>query len=268
MAAADGHRPGELQTCAGLGWVKLDRTGDPGADGQTEVPAVRCVGMRFSQQLAPAGGGRAAEAAAGSRSRSVEAAGKGLSRSLGSEQTWALVCAGQLSMIMPPVTPAGSPLATATAVSRTPQLEPPWAPCHVHCDGISFRLEKVMAADSSAAASSTAINEASQPQREELPASSTLAAAGESDLLRVALRGAEAVAGRASSILWSVTGATHESGPGRLAADTASTARRICAQAGKIAKRSAEHVGRIALLPWRLAGGAGRAGEGGAPREG
>lgn len=165
-------------------------------------------------------------------------------------------------MIMPPATAAGAPL-TAGYASRTPQLEPPWAPCHVHCDGISFRLEKVL---SDAAPADAAAGNDARPAREEAPVAAGLRALGEAELVQAAARGAGAVLGRAGAIMLSVRGATVEHGPSRIAADTAGAARRICIQAGKIAKRSVEHVGRIATLPWRLTGGARETSDGGEPR--
>lgn len=265
MAAPPGPpHPGELQTCAGIGWVKLDRLGGGTQAAAptavlSEAPAVRCVGFRVSKPLAPAAGGQLLEPRAAPGPAKAAAAVAATARAAATkegatagdqvaEQTWALICAGQLSMIMPPTTAAGSQLATAIMASRTPQLEPPWAPCHLHCDGISFRVEKVVADGAAAEGDGTPL------RREEAVAGAAAPVLGEAELLRAAFRGAEAVASRASSIVWSVRGATHETGPSRLAMNTAGQAKRICLQAGKIAKRSVEHVGRIVTLPWRIAG--------------
>mmetsp|Transcript_129950 Transcript_129950/g.404201 ORF Transcript_129950/g.404201 Transcript_129950/m.404201 type:complete len:273 (+) Transcript_129950:147-965(+) len=260
MTSAEPPNPGEVQTCAGIGWVKLDRMGE------AQAPQVRCVGVRVSKQLAPAAGGQrtepgmhSANTAASRRARAVDGAPEAVARDdPRSDQTWALLCAGQLSMIMPPTTAAGLPLATAVMAGRTSQLEPPWAPCHVQCRGVSACFEKV--ADGAVAGNPS--RDGNGPSHEEAPAPAGLGLPllSEADqTVRAVCRGVEAVAGRASSIVhW---GATSGTGPSRLATNTANAAQRICFQAGKIAKRSVEHVGLVVALPWRIVGGGAGAGD-------
>lgn len=259
MDAAESPNPGEVQTCAGLGWLKLSRLGE------AQAPTVRCVGVRASKQLAPAAGSQLNEptrSATARRTRATEGA-TGSRDEPRSDETWALLCAGQLSMIMPPTTAAGLPLATAVMAGRTPQLEPPWAPCLVQCKGISACFEKV--ADSAVAGN--AARDSAQPAREEVAAAGGFTLVAEADpMLRAALkgtskvlRGAEAISSRASSILhW---GATTDTLPSRLVTNTANMSKRICVQAGKIAKRSVEHVGLVATLPWRIVNGGAAGGD-------
>merc|ERR1712232_1484285 len=87
---------------------------------------------------------------------------------------------GKLSMLAPP---AG---AISSAASLIPRAEPPRVPCHVRCDGISLRFEKVAPSGSKDVVDTTGGAAPHTSQGERL------------------LQAAGAVAGRASSIVLTV----------------------------------------------------------------
>jgi len=208
------------------------------------------------------------------------------------EPTWALLCAGQLRMIVrSAATGRGSASCGGGASSNAPG-----APCHVRCDGMSFRLERIAmagngggssrngdrqpqaaplqaeedrsslpqaaAADTSAAASRSPSTSATSGGFPDL-VNSTVLPPGASEAFSAAARGAEAVANRAGSILLSVGGAAKETaGPVRFVTDMFGASVKICARAGKITRKSAEQVSNIALFPFRLTSTGGSSGSG------
>jgi len=262
------QRPGEFQRCVGVGWVKFDRGGEgqaPSSDIVDRVPALRCAGVRVSQPLTTSRRSRdllSAESGGSAASLSSRSSAGSLSTdSLPAsafhdvaDETWALVCAGQLSMIVPPGAPylsaAHSNASSPAAASRGAQTGS-WAPCRVRCAGLSLRLDTVVAEGEGAAEAAPGPS-APRPVRPVThgEGGDTLQSLAE-EYGRVGLQGVKDVAGRASSILWSVRGAAGETGWRRFATGTTDAAQRICWQAAKIVKRSGEQVGRLASAPWR-----------------
>lgn len=211
-------------------------------------PRLRCLGMRQSQEVVPEG------RAAAQGDSELSAQGNAAASRTGdiSENTWSLVCAGQLSMLLP--LPGSSPSPGAGMDSRSTWEQA----CAVRCDGISFRVDRVPEAAASEVMTARAArsNETVQKKEGSFDATEGSSVQGE-DLLAGALRGAQAVAGRAGAIVQSLgrpqePGAARDRGPATLAWDTAAASKRICVQAGKIAKRSVEQVGRIVAFPFRV----------------
>lgn len=230
------------------------------------MPELQCAGVRFSQALSM--GSR--------RSRDVHSSAASGEQSTGhassdvSDETWALICAGQLSMIVPPGAPFAPAAASSTAAAGAPAFSSggsPLAAFRVRCAGLSVRLDTVEAeseqraqasglgrrslqgVDAAAARSITDESPQIAETVEKSPPNSA------EEWSQTALNGARAVASRASLIVTSVRGAAGESGPRQFATKTEEAAGRICWQAMRIVKRSAEQVGRVATLPWRGFGG-------------
>lgn len=183
-----------------------------------------------------------------------------------SDDTWALICAGQLSMIVPP----GAPFVRSSASGDGTTLSAvgsPLAAFRVRCTGLSVRLDTVVAEHEQAAQASPlgrkSLQDAkpvtSRSIKDDSPQiTDTVEKSRQSSVeewSQTALQGAQAVAGRASQIIASVRGAAGESGPRQFATKTEEAAGRISWQAVKIVKRSAEQVGRVATFPWRGFGG-------------
>lgn len=272
--------PGQLpdeQTCTGLGLVKFDWA--PDGDSQAslgQAPEVRCFGRRLSQEAAAAGWPSEAGAlgrgrSSGTGGRSTAAEDQSSSITGGStymkvaEPTWALICAGQLRVRSAANrVAAGHHLGQPSAAS-VQQIGPAAMPCHVRCQGISLRLERGLP-DADAGHTASRPEEVGDGPRPVMSAGPLIAsveafAGGAAmvamqDIARTAWRNTQAVVDRAGSILLSVQGAAHEtSGPVRFTSDMVGATQKICTQAGKIAARSAEQVGRLASLPLRLRSG-------------
>lgn len=247
----------QLQRCIGASWVNFDtvakaRPATDIADGAptpdaapfsgSGTPELVCAGYRTSKTL---------QGVPGRKSDSDNDV---------TDDTKSLFCAGQLSMIMPSGAPSAS---SSPGVALGPLFR-------VRCVGVSVRFDTVMAENES---EGSAQANTSAPQRhKEVPRSSVAegaaarGAAGANDdshtWTRSALRGAEAVADRASRMVSTVGEAASETSlkdfPGRTKEQT----EKICSQAVKIAKRSGEHMQRVAMVPWRgFRGGDGEAQE-------
>lgn len=270
MASSETPSLGELQSCTGVGWVTFERAGGAagGAAASSEqIPTLRCFGMRVSQAI-PSPGRRTRDGAADANSSQAAAVARGRGQFVEvGDDTWGLFCAGQLSMIVPPPATSATPSAPSVeAVQASPSASSSssWAQCRVRCAGLSLRLDTVVADSEGATETTPQPRELPQPIRSNADSSSDSAHAGEGpqsmfeETSRSLLRGAEAVAGRASAIVFSVRGAARETGtPQAFVSDTANASRRILIQSGKIAKRSGEQVQRLAMLPWTGLGGAG-----------
>lgn len=255
-----------MQRCVGLGWVTFDTNveatpgaasstssspstaavsddasagGDLSTD-RTRMPEFRCAGMRLSQAW-PVGGRRSREPLGSS---SVAEKREALSQNEVSENTWAVVCAGKLSMMVPPATP----LSTSTGPGGSP-----WAACNVRCDGVSLRLTTVVA-EADGATQADTLRQNAVPNDQESSAGGPSLDSDE-EWSQVALRGAQAVAGRAHLIVTSVRGAATQTGPRDFATNTSQAAGRISSQMVKIVMRSGEQVRQVAAFPWRGFGG-------------
>lgn len=260
MAAAEPkmQRPSELQTCSGFGLVSFERAAFYNSTSVSSGPMVRCLGRRATQQPAPTvltkvmSNFHDESGAVGSKPKDVahdlvEVA----------KETRAVGCAGHMALFVPEAYNAP-------------------AACSVRCNGLSFRLDNVKAQVDSAA-NRVAAHEG--PRRHSAPASSQqpqdVAAEQTGGLLPPledlrpdvlgaldkSRKGLTLVVGRMGEILVSMRNtACDASATQRVALDTADAAKRICLQAGKITKRSAEQVHAVATWPWRLGGGEGGAG--------
>jgi len=188
--STSGEIPDELQTCAGIGWVKVDNAVHGGGAGGSaaQAPAVRCVGLRLSQPVGPPvapsgshGGGSTnsagwsssgspptAAAPAAPRGRSLGVGGtSGAGETVGApapaagatplvkvdEPNWALVCAGQLSLIVrSAVASSGSDPRNGSGAAASANGEgssAAGAPWVVRCDGLSIRMERITVGNSS-----------------------------------------------------------------------------------------------------------------------
>jgi len=268
-AGIEGRAAGERHTCVGIGWVNFDvrssRVGTTKSESElaAKVPEVRCFGLRDSQPVPQngqtsetsvsqvyatdsSGPGRPVHAAAAIHAAHPATTG---STSATDVQTSMLVCAGQLSMILPPALIAGA----AAAAARGPQPESQWAQCQPHCEGVSFRVDKVTVDSSSA----STVPPPQQQQEEEdgRLASFNLQALSQKEPLRVVYGALASVVGRAGAIVASLQGAHVQGGVGRFPAETAGAMQKICTQANKIAWRSVEHLGQVATFPWKLVRG-------------
>lgn len=272
---AEPRHPGGLQICAGIGWVNFDRASrvaEAVAHVDDQAPAVRCMGKRDFKTWEPAAeaGSRAAQSgAARSSGATLAARGNGHERDPApfdggpfvkvADQTRALVCAGQLSMLVSAhVASSGGRAAAAAAVAgASPDMATAGEarqaafrePYQIRCEGISFRFEKVVA-------------NAEQPAQEAKVKAGDVAILANrensGELEGTLLRSLQAVAGRIGRMASSVRGATVDgAGPWLIASETPAAAKRICVQAGKIARRSAEKVSRLAPLPWHEDSGRG-----------
>lgn len=278
----------ELQTCTGFGWVTFDRASSSTSAGasQSQAPGnveldsrvamLRCIGSRLSQSVVPPAPRRGALQADSRVPRSMA----GFSEV--SDETWALACAGNLSMIVPPVAAGNSGASTDGEAALLSRRREQWSRCRARCAGVTVRLDTVVAASgeqsapqpqaveqvhapasasTSAVASSSSVDSSeAAPRRPKVPEPDGEAQPKPSmvdlaeDFGRAGYRGVEAVAGRAKSVILTAGGAAREVGPRRFAENTASTAGKILEQAGKIVKRSAEQVSSVAAVTWRLAG--------------
>jgi len=250
-AGIEGRAAGERHTCVGIGWVNFDvrssRVGTTKSESElaAKVPEVRCFGLRDSQPVPQ--NGQTSETSV-SQVYATDSSGPG-STSATDVQTSMLVCAGQLSMILPPALIAGA----AAAAARGPQPESQWAQCQPHCEGVSFRVDKVTVDSSSA----STVPPPQQQQEEEdgRLASFNLQALSQKEPLRVVYGALASVVGRAGAIVASLQGAHVQGGVGRFPAETAGAMQKICTQANKIAWRSVEHLGQVATFPWKLVRG-------------
>lgn len=277
MASMPGQHQGEVQTCMGIGWVKFSQGRQQSVQQQEEqaqMPEIRCFGRGRSQRVAPATNGRpelehGGESSAGSgssRGRQSAAATTQSRQPHGApvqvtDQTRAVLCAGQLSFFM-------QPAAAVVALSTRSRISGSSAglPCCLQCNGLSFRVDVATALETEATQDRAIAPEASSrksPGIQELSGVATDGAEAEEvtpkDLWQSSLKAAQAVASRAGVIVKVAGGAHRQScseagatAPERnYLAETANAAGRICTQAGKIAKRSAEQVGWLAMTPWR-----------------
>jgi len=252
MSAEREHSHPSEQTCAGLGWIKFAKaTGTVPKQG----PELRCLGKRAAWDL----GQRSVQVA---EKPSAARASHGVAN-----ETWAYVCFGRLSMIPPPD--------AATSSNSGTGFAPPGSGCFLptaRCTGVLFRLDNEVAnragavpESSSVAASASPSTEAHQAEDPELLQKTQAQAhqAEDPELLQKTrvlagslFRGGSAVMSRAYAIVSSVTGApfsaTENTRPHRLATEFPKATQRICLQAGKIVKKSAETVAGLASLPHRL----------------
>lgn len=278
----------ELQTCSGLGWIAFNGSGQAGTalGGENGTdwrdPLLRCVGSR--QTVASA---ISASNGAGRSRRDGGAASGTASFNQVPSETWALICAGQLSMIAPLAAASAAASSSSTApapvVLDAPQpafshggskhttshetldspaapeaVAPPprdfWSDCRFRCSGITLRLDSVVEEPSGATESKAAptpqTSTAAAGPAEDLVTPWSPKALTE-DLARIGSRSVEAFSGLISN----VGEFARETGPQRFAVNTMNTAQRICQQAGKITVRSVEQVGRIASFPFRMATG-------------
>eukprot|EP00928_Gymnodinium_smaydae_P011499 TRINITY_DN14234_c0_g1_i2.p2 TRINITY_DN14234_c0_g1~~TRINITY_DN14234_c0_g1_i2.p2 ORF type:complete len:255 (+),score=73.29 TRINITY_DN14234_c0_g1_i2:3065-3829(+) len=216
-------------------------------------PLVRCAGI--TQRLAVPSEGLAAVATRSRASADFAAAsastagrgGRGFSEV--PEDAWALLCAGQLSMIMPlaaaaTAAEARASLGGARSGAALAPREDALASCRFRCLGVSLRLDAEEAsAEAGASAGSGAVEEDGQA-----PPGTTVIM---QDMVRSGARGIEAVARSAGGIVLAAGGTALEVGPRRFLQNTATTAKKICTQATKIVRRSGQQVGRIAELSRR-----------------
>lgn len=264
MAASStsGELPDELQTCAGLGWVKFGAALSGVEQAPLgQPPEIRCFGRRFSQAVAAAAVGRHSGATGSSTGPAAASAPAANTFAKVGDATSAVACVGQLSLI---VRTAGPPARLSATVAQ--QAAP-----YFRCDGLSFKVERVAPAHSKQGAVASVAAE--EPRDAKKPASTEAEAAANypgEEMAQGVLRYGKAVADRASAIVSSVGGAANNAnGPVKFATDMGGAAEKICRQAGKIAARSAQQVGQIASLPLRLLGsGSGSAGEAAAGGEG
>ncbi|CAK9050830.1 unnamed protein product [Durusdinium trenchii] len=214
--------PSELwneRRCTGIGWVKLDTDRQKPAqpDGAVRAdaapPEVRCIGRSFQGSCDQRAGWSEVD-----------------------DHTWAVVCGGTFRMMMH----------RPSTVAETDPIQPLlW-----QCEGVSFRIERV-------------------PQQHEAPVPSQREAhnahSNETDIEDVTVesedvmahlaRGTLAVASRARAIVtfWGSERKSPQSlSPGSFAMDVAKASRRICAQAGKISRRSVEQARQVVFFPLRL----------------
>ncbi|CAE8738087.1 unnamed protein product, partial [Polarella glacialis] len=185
VMAPFGQRLGEVQTCAGIGWVKFDpqllqkhmeqhqqrkllQQHQQPADSRSasavhdvllsHAPEVRCFGLRLSQEAVPSSGRReshsddqehqpASSTSSSAPGRSAAAAAPAARTAFAevAEQTWAVVCAGQLSIIVPEAASGAS-----------------WEPCAVRCEGVSFRIERVQVPANSRSVAATPSEQSSE----------------------------------------------------------------------------------------------------------
>mmetsp|Transcript_87500 Transcript_87500/g.245702 ORF Transcript_87500/g.245702 Transcript_87500/m.245702 type:complete len:286 (+) Transcript_87500:84-941(+) len=271
--ASPSHDGPELQTCAGVGWVTFDHSDGTiqasGGDLGYRMPLLRCFGSSASQQLASgrrtsAGDSEHSSAATSLAPTSRGAGDNGLHEV--SDDTRMVVCAGQLSMLMPlsragadrgstagtdAVTGAGS-CSGSTWVSHNL-----WDRCRLRCSGISVRLDEVERSEVAKGRPQPRPT-VDDDDGEELPDTSLWEFA--EDLAKTSARGVESVVRRAGTILADTGTAAHEAGPQQFVRNTANTAGKIFARAAKIARRSVEQVGSIADLRQRPDRGGGDSG--------
>lgn len=239
------------QTCAGIGWVSFDQARDPQSLSESfQAPEFRCFGLRLAQQL-----GQGAEDMGFADAGAQHRASKMNSRSIAAEdesdrefspvpeQTLKLFCAGQLSMITPRLSSAGSQLSFGNGspeLARSAHSQPPREPCFTRCVGFCVRLD--------------AINEAqdgndvdAQPNMEE---ENAITAA---QVVENAYSGAQHVGQRVEAIAKFVGGYSARQtwrSPQQLTADTTRTLQRICNQSAKITQRSGKFLGQAASYPF------------------
>ena len=209
----------ERRNCTGIGWVKLadlrqqtHRTVDGTFGAWTSTPEVQCIGRRFQN-----GNER----------------GDGWSQV--DSHTWAVVCGGTLRVMQRP---------TAGAEPDTSQ------PLLWQCEGVSFRIERVPVQNVPAQKQEAPVRE---PQPE-VHNETDVEDVNLEDVVTGAARGVAAVASRAKTIVtfWASERSSQGLSPGSFAMDVAKASRRICAQAGKISRRSVEQARQVVLFPFRL----------------
>lgn len=258
-AEAPQKLPVEVQRCLGFGWVKFDTRSqassgtkvEPSGAERVPLPEFRCAGLRGtapvrrSREFAgtrPEGGGR--EIAVDSNDTS--------------DETWALVCAGQLSM-MPSsaqMTSLSSVVATSSASSSSSEV-PGFATgrhWNVRCHGVSLRLDNAVADGQST--QTTSFSPISEPRRKENSRSSDRQAPETTENItqewaRYGWIAGSAIVNRADRMFSTLRSAASEIGPRQFATDTKDAVGRICSQSVKISKRSAEQVGKLASFPWQ-----------------
>lgn len=262
------------KTCMGIGWVKFDRAWPSGKQALVEfqeVPSLRCVGVQTSRVLGASASGGAG--GAGSLPAQSPVGGESAYADVG-EETWALACAGQFSLLAPAFSASAAEGAGTGATGITSRAAGSASPWKVRCYGVALRLE-AQAREANGMESRSSRASAADPAAREAPVRPVASSNGDEgdehaitlpslrDTAEAMAKGMEAVAGRAGSIVFSVKSASWDPGPRRLASSTATAAGRICRQAAKIAQRSAEQVGRLATLPFSGGGSGGAAGDAG-----
>jgi hypothetical protein len=165
-------------------------------------------------------------------------------------ETWGLLCAGQLSMLVPMGASAARSTATCSSSSvagtSAAMAGAAWNACRVRCSGVSLQLDSIPAEEESAPQDSeTRFRRApyNHTTKVDDEAQSSLPNVSE-EWSRSAYRGAEAVAGRVSLIVSSVKRAAGETAPRHFVTHTKDAASRICWQAVKIVKKSGDQVSR------------------------
>jgi len=261
--------PVEVQRCLGFGWIKFDTKAQVSSGASVEssgverirLPEFRCAGLRAT---VPAAVVRRSREYAGTRLD-----GGGRENQVDSDdtldETWALVCAGQLSMMPSNAQLASLPPASVVATSSSSSSSDVsgfangrlW---NVRCHGISLRLDNTVA-DSQATPKSTSFNPISESSahRQENRGSDRETPGTMENLVQEWARSGwnvgSVVASRIDRMFWTMKGAVSEIGPRQFATDTKDAVGRICSQSVKISKRSVEQVGKLATLPWQGFGG-------------
>jgi len=213
-AGIEGRAAGERHTCVGIGWVNFDvrssRVGTTKSESElaAKVPEVRCFGLRDSQPVPQ--NGQTSETSV-SQVYATDSSGPGRPvHAAAAIHAAHPATTGQLSMILPPALIAGA----AAAAARGPQPESQWAQCQPHCEGVSFRVDKVTVDSSSA----STVPPPQQQQEEEdgRLASFNLQALSQKEPLRVVYGALASVVGRAGAIVASLQGAHVQGGVGFL----------------------------------------------------
>lgn len=238
------------QTCVGIGWVTLDQSRGPRAPVDVnEIPTLRCFGARANRVLAASAYGASPGAIPAKQPTASAGEGAtGLDVDM-FEETWALACAGQFSLLAPAFAASAAHGAGhgAGAASMTTAATPTWAMPRARCSGISIRLDVQRAERKGAEQADQSIRTDDRHTRTEdqeavLPSPKEFAEAW--------IRGVGNVLGRVGLIALKAQFASLDPGPTVLATNTATAAGRICRQAGKIARRSVEYVGWAATKPF------------------
>lgn len=176
------------------------------------------------------------------------------------EQTLDVVCLGHLALLVPPSDSweGSQPSPAASSSSATA-----WSQCRFRCEGVTFKVEQVMSTNRRMASAPEAVSrdhEVSAAPRAEGAAAEgrSLQPFANKEFGSAAMRGMEAIAGRASAILSAVgtgAGSSLERIGNAAPSDALVTVQRVYTQAVKIAKRSAQQAAWVVGLPQRAPAG-------------
>lgn len=149
-ASTSGELPDELQTCAGISWVKFGQGIRRSANISVDVPMVRCLGLPSSQPISAGPMSTSGSRTASGSGDSAQAAVAG-NAAKAKEASVEMFCAGRLSMIIR----AAATAAAASQPSSHAALGPPF---DIRCNGLSLRVERPLSTT------------AAQPQHSATPA--------------------------------------------------------------------------------------------------